>query len=159
MAQDRRYQDAVVMERIVRGKTYKVTEGEKVLTPKRIASLLPRDEFEALKPNFTVPVRFRPKAKKFTAWNVAGQIQKMRGIRGHTIRVTLNLLQGRQLRQLTFYRRVRRKGAVQGGLFHQMQEALQLAKVYLYNRIGNRIFPERRGRKVRLHSADVAVEM
>jgi hypothetical protein len=154
-----RYQRATSVQRLYRGSWVTITEGGKRITPRRLAQLLPRDEFEMLAPNYSDPVSFRPAARKYTAWDVAGQISRARGVRGTVLRVELHLRDGRRLRKITFYRRTRRKGSLHIPVFLAINEAIGNNKMNLYNRIGSKLFPDRKGRTVRLVQVLVSKEL
>lgn len=161
VAESERYQRATSMQRQFRGKWVTVVKGTRVLTPRRIAELLNRDEFEALAPNYG-PVRtVKPQVKKYTAWDVSQLIQggAVRGIRGRVIKVTMNLRDGKRLRRVSFFYRVRRKGNFAYGLFKEMNAAIGNQAMFLYDRVGSKLLPDRKGRQVRLQSVDVQAEM
>lgn len=149
------------MYRKFRGKFVEVWASEKgkKLTPKNLADLLPRPEFEALAPNYGPERRIEPKDKRFTAWDLSQQVNKLRGVRGHTVKVTMTIKDGKQFKHITFYRRAKRKGDLTYGFFRQANAAVGNDGAYLYNRIGSKLFPDRKGRKVKLVSYDVSVEM
>ena len=165
VSQRERYSRAVSMERVLpSGKRFRQTEGKTLLTPARVARVLGGNEaakraFEAMAPAFAPPIRLRPRAEKFTAWNVAGQMEARKGIRGKTVWVTMNLLVGGKLVRQGFFHKIKPRGNVRYGLFLHMNEVLQSREMYLYNKIGNRMVAGRAGRQVRLHSLDVSPEM
>lgn len=161
VAESERYQRATTMQRQFRGRWVTVVKGTKVLTPRRIAELLPRDEFEALAPNYGPVREVRPEVRKYTAWNVAEQVQRgaVRGVRGRVIKVTMKLLDGKRMRKVPFYYRVRRKGNFAYGLFKEMNAAIGNQALFLYDRVGSKLLPDRKGRKVRLTGVDIQVEM
>jgi hypothetical protein len=160
VSQSARYQKATTVQRRFRKKWETVAHTpDSVITPKRLADLLPRDEFEQLRPNYSDPVAVRPAVRKYTAWDVAGQAQSIRGLRGHTCTFTLNLRDGDRLRKVVFYRRIRRRGNFQIPLFLAMNEAIGNEKMFLYNKVGSKLLPDRKGRKVHLDSIEISKEL
>ena len=159
VAQAERYQKAITVERKVGRRWHKITEGHRVITPARLANLVPRTEFEGLAPNYGHPVEIKPTAKKFTAWDVAQQANKTRGLRGHVVKVTMNLRDGDRLRKITFYRRVKRRGDITYGFFQQMNKVIGNEKLFLYDRVGSKLIADRKGKQVHLQSIEVAKEL
>ncbi len=129
------------------------------VTPKSLVDLLPRDTFESLAPNYAAPVEVAPQAKKYTAWDAAGKAQNLRGIRGHMVKVEMLIRDGKQTKKIGFYTKIRRKGAFQYSLFRSMNRALANEKTYLYNRIGSKLLPDRKGKKVHLVSIAISKEL
>lgn len=136
------------------------------ITPSRLsegaARMLSRQKalqaVEAIDPNFSGVERLVPKAKVFTAWNLAGQLDHQWGIKGKKIHVTMNLYDGKKLRRVSFYHHMRRD-SMQVSLWMHMNEALGLSGLFLYDKVGNRRIPGRSGRQVRLHSVDYSIEL
>lgn len=159
--ESRRYQDATLVKRKFRGKWHTIYEQDEPITPKVLADLVPRDEFEALAPNYADPVRLETRAKKYTAWSLANHLDnnKVRGLRGHTAKVDMLLRDGKRLRKVSFYHRFRRKGSFAYGVFLAMNKAIGNEGMHLYNRLGSKLLPDRKGRKVRLIGLDVAIEL
>lgn len=149
------------MYRQYRGKMVEVWRSRKGkrLSPKALADLLPRPEFESLAANYSDEKIIEPKDKHFTAWDLSTQVNRMRRIRGKMLRVTMTIRDGKQQREVTFYRKVKRKGPISYGFFRQANSAIGNDGGYLYNRIGSKLFPDRKGRKVKLINWKVAVEM
>jgi len=158
VAESERYQRATRVYRQFRGKYHEVWTG-KQLTPKKLANLLPRPEFEELAPNFSAERTLVPRNKHFTAWDLSQQVNRLRGLRGHMVRVTMVLRDGKQARKITFFRRAKRKGNMAYGFFRQANVAIGMEGGYLYNRIGSKFFPDRKGKRVRLVSFNVSTEM
>lgn len=154
-----RYQKAVSVQRLFRGKYVTVTEGKRRLTPKRLAELINQDEFEALPANYSDAVNIETKARKYTAWDLANRLEKTRGLRGKVLRVTMVLQDGSRTRRVTFFRKMKQRGAAAYGFFRQMNEAIGNEKMYLYNRIMSKLFPDRRGKQVNLKRLEVSVEL
>lgn len=158
--QEERYQKAVKVEKLFRGKWETIAEGKKVITPKRLVDILNRNEFESLAPNYSSPTTIKPTARKYTAWDAANKIGGLRGIKGHMMKVTMNIRDGDRLRKISFYRRVSRKKKYSPyGMFRQMNQALGNEKLYLYNRIGSKLLPDRKGKSVHLESIEVSKEL
>lgn len=161
VAESRRYQEATSMYRKYRGKMVRVWESSKGkrLRPKDLADLLPRDEFEALAANYGDAKTIVPKDKHFTAWDLSNQMNRVRGLRGHMVKVIMILKDGAQTKRVTFYRKAKRKGSMAYGFFKQANAAIGNAGGYLYNKIKNKLFPDRKGRKVKLLGWELAVEL
>ena len=171
VAQAERYQKAVSAQRyyrttIKRGyeliyETILPNIG-KPITPKRLVDLLPQDEFENLNPSYGKAKVFvpHPKVRKYTAWDLAHQAESQpRGMRGRLVKVTMNLKDGRATRKINFYTRIRRKGPFAIGLFLSMNKALLNEGMFLYNRVGSKLLPDRKGKKVHLQSMEIQSEL
>jgi hypothetical protein len=128
VAESLRYKYATVVERKVRNKWYKVTEGTKVITPKRLTELITRDEFESLDPAFGKTTTIVPTARKYTAWDVAEKMNRTRGLKGKQIRVEMNILDGKSLRKIVFWRKMKTRGNPTYGIFAQMNEVMKICK-------------------------------
>lgn len=156
--ESRRYQDASRVLRLFRGKWHEIINDGKVkgkITPKRLVDLVPRHEFEALAANYTDPVTLSPRSKVFRAWELANRLGSVRGIRGHTVRITLRVQDGKRIRLVSFFRKVKPKGDFSYGFFKQMNNAIGMEGGYLYNRIEGKLLRDRIGRKMHLISMDV----
>lgn len=154
-----RYQKAVTVQRLFRGKYVTVTEGKTRITPKRLVNLLTQDEFESLPANYSSEKMIQTTAKKYTAWDLANKLERERGVRGKVLRVTMMVKDGERMRRITFFRKMKRKGKAAYGFFRQMNEAIGNERMYLYNRISSKLFPDRKGKQVNLIGIKYSVEL
>lgn len=159
VAEKERYQKAVMVQRVIKGKYITVTEGKTRVTPKRLVELVPQDEFEALPAAYKDPEAIMTKAKKYTAWDLSTKMEKIRGIRGKMLKVTMMIRDGDRMKEISFFRRVKRRGNFAYGFFRAMNEAIGNEGGYLYNRVASKIFPDRRGRQVNLIGIKYSVEL
>lgn len=155
VAEALRYKYATVVERKVRGKWHRVTEGTKVITPKRLTELITRDEFESLDPAYGKETVIVPTARKYTAWDIAEKMNRARGLKGKQLRVEMNILDGESLRKIVFYRKMKTRGNPTYGIFAQMNEVIRNSGFHLYNRIGSIFVPDRKGKQVKLQSVTI----
>lgn len=154
-----RYKKAVKVMRYVRGKYREVTEGEKVITPRRLVDLLTQDEFEHLPATFGSPRDVKPTARKYIAWDLSQKAVKVRGLRGKAVRVTMTIKDGKATRIVSFIHQFRHKGARPYGLFKHMNEAIGNIGGFLYNRIRSKLLSDRKGRQMRLQGIRLEPEM
>lgn len=153
-----RYQKATTVQRLFRGKYHTVIEKRKV-TPKLLVSVINQDEFEDLPANYADDKPVESKAQKYRAWDLAGKLEKQRGVRGKVLRVTMNIMDGKRMREVTFFHRIRRRGPMQYSIFKAMNEAIKNEGGYLYNRIGSKLLPDRKGKHFHLAGIRYAVEL
>ncbi len=156
-----RYQKATKVMRKFRRKWVPIYERDTPITPKTLADLVPRDEFEALAANYGEPKSITTKAKKYVAWSLANKLDKneVRGLRGHTAKVSMKIRDGKRLRVVTFYHRFRRKGSFAYSVFKAMNTAIGAEGLHLYNRLGSKLLPDRKGKKAHLEGLDVSIEL
>lgn len=154
-----RYQKAVSVQRLFRGHYVTVTEGREKITPKRLVELLPQNEFESLPANYSDEKFLKTTAKKYTAWDLANKLEHVRGLRGKVLKIEMQLMDGDRLRRVTFYRKMRKRGKTAYGFFRQMNEAIGNEKMFLYNRVQSKLFPDRRGRQVNLTGLKYSIEL
>ncbi len=161
VAESERYQKATRVLRLYRRKFVEIYNRDKPITPTTLANLINRDEFEALAPNFAAPVVVTTNAKKFTAWSIAEKLSNnaVRGLRGKAAKVTLNLRDGDRLRKVTLYHRFRKKGPNSVSLFKAMNHAIGQEGYHLYNRLGSKLLPDRKGQKIHLQSVEISIEL
>ncbi len=156
-----RYQKATRVLRKYRRKWVEIYHRDEPISPKTLANLVPRDEFESLAANYGNPVGITTKAKKYVAWSLANRLDKneVRGLRGHTAKVSMKVRDGKRQRTITFYHRFRRKGSYAYSVFKAMNQALGSEGLYFYNRLGSKLLPDRVGRKIHLEGLEVAIEL
>lgn len=158
VAESERYQRATSVQKLFRGKYETIVDHKKV-TPRLLADLLTRDEFESMAANYSPPITLETKAKKYSAWDLANVAEGVRGLRGHMTKVTMNLQDGDRLRKVTFFHKVSRKGKFSYQLFRHMNSAIGNEKLFLYNRIGSKLLPDRKGKQVHLKSIEISKEL
>jgi len=118
--------------------------------------LVSRDQLEALAPAFGPEKTLTTRTRKYTAWDLAGQLERslkaMPRTRGRLVEVTMMVRDGKRMRKVKFLRNARAKGDFRVSMFNAMNEAIGLGGMNLYTRIGSKILPDRKGRTVSMTS-------
>lgn len=130
-AEDRYKKATTVMVR--RGKKYvKVIEDSEV-TPKKLAIVTTRQEFESLPPAFKHIKQIKPaattKKTKNKTWDIARDITKIRGVRDKLIKVTVRYKKGRRSRTVSFYHKISARKKSDYTLFKHLKEAVEGTKL------------------------------
>lgn len=133
----------------VRRHGYYVDLAERPLPPQDLADLLSRPEFESLPEALKLVDTFESKSR-YKAWDIAEQIDRARGIRRKTLKMTMTMRDGERLREVTFYHTLRRNAVSSYELFRRINNEVGFEGAYLYQRVGSKILADRRGRKVSL---------
>jgi len=124
------------------------------VTPENMARLMTVDDYESL-PATTKPLKsFKPKGK-YQAWDIAEQIDKASGLRRKELRVTMEIQDGRQLKKVVFYTKIKANQKRSYQLFTQMNQAIGVEKMHFYNRVGGKLMADRTGKKVVLKKVTV----
>lgn len=148
------YSSKVKLVKVFRGTKYHTffepTKKMPTLTPKWAAEFLTPDEFDRL-PEFTKPIKDYSSKKKYQAWDVAGQIDKTRGLRRKLLKITMTVKTGGgQFRKISTYTKIKASQKRSYQVFAAMNQAIGAAGFFLYNRVGGKLLAERVGRKVKL---------
>lgn len=129
-AEDRYKKASTVLVRR-RGKYVPVIE-DSVITPKNLAQVTTRPEFESLPPAFKHIKRIEAatgaKVKNKT-WDMAQKIAKVRGVRDKLVKVTVKFKKGRRGRTVTFYHKIPSKKKSEYMLYRQLKEATEGVKL------------------------------
>jgi hypothetical protein len=143
-----RYLPKVAMVQARRRGEYEVL-AERVLPPEDLADLLSGREFEQL-PEATTPFAEYTSNKKYKAWDIAEQIDSTRGVRRKDLKITMEIMDGKRKKQLSFYQKIKSNQKSSYHLFKRMNEELGFEGLHLYKTAGGKHLADRKGRKVRL---------
>ena len=125
------------------------------VTPEKMARLLTRDEYERL-PEVPVSFKeFKPKGK-YQAWNIAEQIDRAKGVRRKDLKVTMELQDGKRLRKVSFYTKIKANQKRSYQIFTAMNQAIGAERLHLYKAVGGKILADRKGRRVSIRKVTVA---
>jgi hypothetical protein len=114
-----------------------------------MARLLTRDEYERL-PEVPIALRsFSPKGK-YQAWNIAEQIDRSKGMRRKDLKITMEVQDGKRLRKVTFYTKIKANQKRSYQIFSAMNQAIGAERLHLYKAVGGKLLADRKGRKVSL---------
>jgi hypothetical protein len=148
-----RYKPDVAMIQTVRNKRYTIV-AERPLPPEDLINVLSQREFESL-PEALIDVKDYTSKAKYKAWDIASQIDKTKGIRRKQLKVTVSVRDGRRLKTVIFYHKVKRNTASSYAIFRRINQEIGLEGFYLYDRVAGKILADRTGRQVRLEKVKV----
>jgi len=154
-----RYTKAVVVEAIRRGHSFDLVDtsltGGKI-TPQVLAQVLTKTEFESLDEALSPFKTFTTK-KKYAAWDICEQVDKTKGARRKTLKYTMEVMDGKRMKKVSFYHIIKRNGKSSYGLFRRMNQELGLEGMYTYDKVGSKILADRKGKKITLKRVVVEV--
>ena len=136
-----------------RGGRYVKVAGEGV-SPERLSNVLSQREFEAL-PEASILIRDIKSTAKYRSWDVAEKIDATKGIRRKQLKITMELIDGKRKRVITFYHRIKRNTKSSYRLFQRINEEIGFEGMFLYKSAGGKLISDRRGRKVTLGNVRV----
>lgn len=126
----------------------------KLIKPEDLMIVLRRDEFERL-PEAVRPIAsFKPKSR-YQVWNLSEQIDKTKGMRRKLIKLTIRVRDGRRLRKVTMYTKVKGNQKRSYQIFKQVNDALGAEGFFTYDRVGTKLLADRRGKKISIEGIDV----
>jgi hypothetical protein len=146
--------ETIMVQRRVRGQYVTVIRGKGRITPFSLAQVLDRITYERLPPALVPVKEFRPRGI-YKAWNAAGKIDKMRGLRGHLVKVTMTIADGKRRRQISFMHSMKKRARRNVSLWRHMNAAIGMQGFYFYNQVAGRILADRIGKRVDLVSVKV----
>jgi hypothetical protein len=154
---EERFTQAKTVEAFRRGRWVTLIEEKKGhISPKDLAIVLNRKEFENIAPAYDPVVTVKPRSK-YQAWNIAEQIDKTRGVRRKLLRVKITIQdsKGKQ-KQVQFYQKINKNQKSSARIYHRINEVLGAEGYYTYKTgRGGGIIGERKGRKVKIVKATV----
>jgi len=125
-----------------------------LVTPEHLATLLVPREYESLG-EATLPIASFESGSKYKAWDIAEQIDQMKGIRRKDLKLNIVIQDGDRERTITMYHKIKGNGPSSYRLFQRFNEEIGFEGYYLYKTAGGKIIADRRGRKVSLKRIDV----
>jgi len=143
-----RYQPKVAMIQVVRNQQYLVVS-ERMLPPEDLVNVLNHREFESL-PEALIPKAYVKSTSKYKAWDVAEQIDRLKGVRRKQLKFTVQLQDGRRKREVVFYHKIKRNQKSSYHIFRRINQEIGLEGFYLYNRVGGKMLADRTGKQVKL---------
>ena len=121
---------------------------ESGFTPKDLAQVLNRKEFEEIPAAYEPIQEYKPRSK-YQAWNIAEQIDKTRGVRRKLLRVKVVVRVGKKKKTLQFYQKINKNQKSSARIYHRINEALGAEGFYTYKgHPAGGIIGERKGKKV-----------
>lgn len=153
-----RYRKAAIVQAVRKGHVFdlidtRITKGVKI-TPSTLVNVLTRDEFESLD-EALVPFKVYTSKKKYAAWDVSEQVDQTKGIRRKTLKYTVEVIDGKRKRFISFYHRVNRNTSASYQIFRRINQEIGLEGMFLYDRIGGKILADRTGKKIKLGKVTV----
>lgn len=124
---------------------YLIEDGD--VSPKTLAVVLNRREFEDIPAAYDVIGEFKPHSK-YQAWNVAEQIDNTRGVRRKLLRVKVVVDVGGKKKQVQFYQKINKNQKSSFRIFQRINETLGAEGLYTYKTINGKMITERKGKKV-----------
>lgn len=143
-----RYSKKVKMVQAVRGGEL-VVIAKRPLTPKMLADLLNQREFEAQPEAIRKLKDYTPKGK-YQAWDLAEQIDKTRGVRRKTLKITMDLDDGGRKRTIEFYHTIKRTKTSSYQIFRRINQEVGIEGFFLYDKVGSKIIADRKGKQVKI---------
>ena len=153
LPQSERFTKKVAMIQAVRNKVY-VVLATQPLPSKDLTQVLSQREYESLH-EATVLVKDYKSNKKYKAWDIAGQIDKTKGLRRQDLKLTVTVNDGGKIKAFSFYHQIKKNGASNYQIFRRVNQELGLERMFLYDTVGGRLLPDRTGRKVTLQGIKV----
>lgn len=148
MRAEDRYKPEVAMVQAVRNREY-IILAERMLKPDLLVQVLNQREFESL-PEALFDRGTKSSTAKYKAWDIANQIDQMKGIRRKDMKYTVVVMDGKQKREISFYHRIKRNTAASYDLFRRINQEIGLEGFYIYRTAAGKILADRTGKKVRL---------
>lgn len=145
-----RYTSRLARVMIKRGGRY-VTVAKDSQTPSTLASVLSRTEFDSLAEAVS-PIRTFKTRKKYAAWDLASQIDKIKGIRRKLLKFDIVVRDGDRKRVVSFYNVVKSNRERNFQIWKRINEALGASGYYTYDRVGSKILADRKGKKIKIES-------
>ena len=122
---------------------------DRMLPPMDLATLLPGQYFDVLPPAFVKMQEYKS-TSQYKAWDIAQQIDQTQGVRRKQLRVTMEIIDGKRKRTITFYQKIKSNAESSYHIFRRMNSALGFENMHLYKTAGGKVIADRRGRKVSL---------
>lgn len=149
----KRYTPQIGTIQVVRNRRW-ITISKRSLPATDLANLLSHREFE------TLPEALRRKAlltskAKYKAWDIAEKIDKLKGIRRKDMKYTITIQDGKRLKKISFYHRIKRNTKSSYALFQRINQEIGLEGFYLYKTAGGKHLADRKGRQVHLVNIEV----
>lgn len=129
-AEDRYKKATTVLVR--RGKKYVPVIEDSEVTPKKLAQVTTRPEFESLPPAFKHIKRVEaPTSKKVKnkTWKLAQDIARTRGVKDKLVKITVKFRKGRRGRTASFYHKIPAKKKSDYMLFKHLKEVTEGVKL------------------------------
>lgn len=151
----KRYTKVVKSVQAKRGGEYVTIIKDRTPTPTMLADLLNQREFEQL-PEALVKIKdYTPKGK-YSAWNIAEQIDKTKRVRRKNLKVTLRVLDGNRLKTIEFYHHIKSNQPSSYSIFRRINAEIGIEGYNLYSVVRGKHIADRKGKQVKL--VDVLVE-
>jgi len=149
LAANQRFTEKVKSVQAFRGGEYvTIIQGRKP-TPSMLADLLNHREFESLPEALNKIKDYKPHSK-YAAWNIAEQIDKTKRLRRKNLKFTMQLMDGKRLKTVTFYHQIKRNQTSSYALFRRINTEVGFEGFHLYNRIDGKHLADRKGKQVKL---------
>lgn len=144
-----RYDGVVSRVMVSRGRRYvEVFSKTKTdLTPQQLANVTTRQEFESLPESYMFKAELKPKGK-YQVWDLANQLDQMKGIRRKLMKVDVMVQDGKRLKVIPMYHIIKSNKKSSYHLFRRMNDVLGANNLFTYDRIGSKVLADRRGKKV-----------
>lgn len=156
---EERYSKAKSVEAFRRGRwVYLIEDGD--VTPKTLAVVLNRKEFEAIPAAFEEIGEYTPRRGKahkgHEAWDIAEQIDKTKGVRRKLLRVKITVDVGKgKKKQVQFYQKINKNQKSSARIYHRINEALGAEGHYTYKTYKGKLIQGRQGTKVKITKVTV----
>ena len=122
---------------------------ERMLPPDFLAQVLTQPEFESL-PEALEKVKDYASSKKYKAWDISEQIDVTKRIRRKDLKFTVELLDGRRKKTVTFYHKIKRNTSSSYSIFRRINQEIGLEGYFLYDRVAGKVLADRTGKQVHL---------
>lgn len=152
-AEDRLKKKVKSVEAFRRGRWVTLIDGGKI-TQKDLAVVLNRKEFEEI-PAAYQPIKDISPRSKYQAWNLAEQIDKMRGVRRKLLRIKIVVDVGGKKKSIQFYQKINQNRKSSARIYHRINEALGAEGYYTYKSINGKTISERKGKQVKIVKASI----
>lgn len=156
-----RYSGKVESVQAFRGGGYvEVVESHagKKIKPEDLIDVLNRREFEELPEALTEVAQYESK-KKYKAWDVANQIDKTKGLRRKDLKITMELMDGKRKKTVSFYTKLKRTSTASYQIFSRMNKEVGTEGVQLFgsHNVEGKHTADRKGKAVKLGKVIVEV--
>jgi hypothetical protein len=148
LPQAKRFTKDVAMIQAVRNGRY-IKLADRPLQSKDLTQILSRTEYESLHEALESVKNYTSK-KKYKAWDIAEQIDKTKGIRRKDMKFTIEVDDGGRKKSFSFYHQIKKNSTSSYQLFRRINQELGLERMFLYDKVGGKLLPDRTGKKVTL---------
>lgn len=144
-----RYSGKVKSVQAKRGGEYVTIIKDRTPTPTMLADLLNQREFEQL-PEALVKIKdYKPKGK-YSAWDVAEQIDKTKRVRRKNLKVTMQIMDGNRLKTIEFYHHIKSNQPSSYSIFRRINAEIGIEGFNLYSVVRGKHIADRKGKEVKL---------